>query len=336
MAKTAFVTGATGLLGQALCRRLADDGWEVAAVRRRSSDTSALSDVDVDWYVANVLDRGALTAAMPEGAFVFHLAGLGLQQADAATVYQVNLQGTKNALDAAVANDAERFLFTSTAGTRGAEGVADEEDVSDPVGAYQASKREAEELLGRYVEDGLDAVVVHPTSVFGPGDAKFTERLVSLVRTPYVPVSLPGGVSFVGVDDVAEGMLAAMEAGRTGEHYILGGENLRFGEALEVIAREGGGSAPPFELPAFCIHLAGPVAGVVNGLLGTRMFPFDADMARLATREMFYSSEKAREELGYDPAPFEDLVASAVEWYDAEHGGEGAADGSSERAETAA
>lgn len=335
MAKTAFVTGATGLLGQALCRRLANDGWEVAAVRRRSSDTSALSDVDVDWYVANVLDRGALTAAMPEEAFVFHLAGLGLQQADAETVYQVNLQGTKNALDAAVANDAERFLFTSTAGTRGAEGVADEEDVSDPVGAYQASKREAEELLARYVEDGLDAVVVHPTSVFGPGDAKFTERLVSLVRTPYVPVSLPGGVSFVGVDDVAEGMLAAMEEGRTGEHYILGGENLRFSEALEVIAREGGGSAPPFELPAFCIHLAGPVVGVVNGLLGTRMFPFDADMARLATREMFYSSEKAREELGYDPAPFEDLVASAVEWYDAEHGGEGA-DGSSERAETAA
>lgn len=324
MAKTAFVTGATGLLGEALCRRLLEEGWEVAAARRRSSDTSTLSDLDIDWYVADVLDREALTAAMPEESHVFHLAGLGLQQADAQTVYRVNLQGTKNVLDAAKATGAARVLFTSTAGTRGADGVADEDDFVDPVGAYQKSKREAEELVAKYVDGGLDAVVVHPTSVFGAGDAKFTERLISLVRTPYVPVSLPGGVSYVGVDDVAEGMLAAMEEGETGDHYILGGENLRFSESLEIIADRGGGSAPPFEVPAFCIHLAGPVVGVVNDLLGTRMFPFDADMAKLATREMFYSSEKAKRELGYDPSPFADLVGPALEWYDAKHGtGEG-------------
>jgi dihydroflavonol-4-reductase len=320
MAKTAFVTGATGLLGETLCRRLVDEGWEVAAVRRRSSDTSALSDLDIDWYVADVMDRAALTQAMPAGASVFHLAGLGLQQADAQTVYQVNLQGTKNVLDAAVANDAERFLFTSTAGTRGADGIADEDDVTEPVGAYQVSKREAEELVAQYVADGLDAVVVHPTSVFGAGDTKFTERLISLVRTPYMPISLPGGVSFVGVEDVADGMLAAMEHGETGEHYLLGGENLRFSEALEILAREGDGSAPPFVVPAFCIHLAGPVVGVVNDLLGTRMFPFDADMAKLSTTEMFYTSEKAKRDLGYDPTPFADLVAPAVAWYDEKHG----------------
>lgn len=320
MAKIAFVTGATGLLGETLCRRLVDEGWEVHAVRRRSSDTSALADLDIDWYVADVLDRDALTAAMPEGAHVFHLAGLGLQQADAQTVYQVNLQGTKNALDAAVEKDAARFLFTSTAGTRGADGIADEDDVIEPLGAYQTSKREAEQLIASYVEDGLDAVVVHPTSVFGAGDTKFTERLISLVRTTWMPVSLPGGVSFVGVEDVADGMIAAMEKGETGEHYVLGGENLRFSEALDIIAENGGGSAPPFEVPAFCIHLAGPVVGAVNGLLGTRMFPFDADMAKLATSEMFYSSEKARRDLDYDPTPLADLVGPAVDWYDQKHG----------------
>lgn len=339
MSRTAFVTGATGLLGESLVRHLVDEGWKVAAVRRRSSDTSALADLDVDWYVADVLDRAALTEAMPEGAHVFHLAGLGLQQADAHTVYRVNLQGTRNALDAAVENDAERFLFTSTAGTRGAEeiaeersesaarrvaertdGVADEDDLVEPVGAYQKSKREAEELVADYVEQGLDAVVVHPTSVFGPGDEKFTERLVSLVRTPYVPVSLPGGASFVGVDDVAAGMIAAIERGESGEHYLLGGENLTYREALQIIADEGGGRAPPLVLPAICIHLAGPVVGAVNDLLGTRMFPFDRDMARLATRKLFYSSEKARRELGYEPTPFADLVGPAVDWYDARHG----------------
>ena len=325
MSRTAFVTGATGLLGEALCRRLVDEGWEVAAARRRSSDTSALSDLDVDWYVADVLDGAALEAAMPEGVRVFHLAGLGLQQADAATVYRVNLQGTRNALDAAVANDAERFLFTSTAGTRGAEGVADEDDLTEPVGAYQASKREAEALVADYVEDGLDAVVVHPTSVFGPGDEKFTERLVSLVRTPWMPVSLPGGVNFVGVEDAAAGMVAAMERGTAGEHYILGGENHTFAEALELIAREGGGRAPPFVVPRVCVHLAGPVVGAVNDLLGTRMFPFDAEMAKLSTRELFYSSAKAEAELGYSAAPLAELVGPAVDWYDARHGPAGGA-----------
>ncbi|MFC6784609.1 NAD-dependent epimerase/dehydratase family protein [Halobaculum halobium] len=313
----ALVTGATGFLGSRLCRRLVDRGWSVTATRRAESDVSVLADVDVEWVHADVLDGDAVHEAVAGHDRVFHLAGVGLASADAETVRRVNEEGTRLVVEACEAAGVERLLFTSTAGTRRrSDGKpADETDHAEPIGAYQESKAAAERVVDRAADRGLDAVTVHPTSVFGPGDEEFTGRLLRLALDPRMVAYLPGGASFVSLDDAVDGVLAAMEHGTAGEHYLLGGENLPYGDALGVIADHGDGHRPPLRVPATLIHAAGPVVGVLNDVTGLRLFPFDGEMARLATRKLFYSSAKAERDLGYAARPLGSHVKETIEWY---------------------
>jgi len=316
MTDRALVTGATGFLGGHLVEQLVADGWDVTATRRASSDTSALDDLDVTWAEVDVLDADAVHDAVAGHDRVFHLAGIGLQAADAPVVERVNREGTRNVLDAAHEAGVERVVFTSTAGTRRRPaGIATEDDVADPIGAYQRGKAAAEELCDEFGEKGLDVVTVHPTSIFGPRDEEFTGRLLAMASDPKLAVHPPGGASFVGVDDVVDGTVAAMERGEPGAHYLLAGENLRYDEALDVIADEIDGHAPLAQVPPLAIRTAGPVVGVVNRALGTRMFPFDGEMARLSTQELFYSPRKAQRDLDYSYRPLRELVPEAWEWF---------------------
>jgi len=312
-----LVTGATGVLGSKLCRTLLDRGESVTALRRTSSETSHLPEEALDWAVADVRDEQAVADAVDGHDRVYHLAGLGLGSADATTVERVNREGTRTVVTACERAGVDRLLFVSTAGTRRSDGRADETDVADPVGAYQRSKRDAERLVDRAAQNGLDAVTVHPTSAFGPGDETFTARLLTLATRPS-PVYLPGGASFVGVDDVIDGIVAAMDRGTPGEHYILGGENLTYGEALTVIERTTSGSSPPVRVPEPAVHAAGVAVGPINATFDTRLFPFDSEMARLVTDRHFYSSEKARSELGYTTTPFPQIVPPAMAWFQRE------------------
>ncbi len=128
---------------------------------------------------------------------VFHLAGIGLWSAGPETVKRVNRDGTATVLSVCrTSEDVGRLVFTSTAGTRQPNETspfADETDVAEPIGAYQSSKAEAEQLVDRYAATGGDAVTVHPTSVFGPGDESFTPQLLSMGLEPTMPAYLPGG-----------------------------------------------------------------------------------------------------------------------------------------------
>lgn len=315
MTERAFVTGATGFLGSVLCRKLVEEGWNVGALRRESSDVSHLSDLDIEWYVGDVCDPSSLIGPLEAHDRIFHLAGIGLTSAAAETVYQVNVEGTRNVLSGCAEGDVERVVFTSTAGTRRSDGSATERDRATPIGAYQQSKARAERLVTEYVDRSGDAVIVHPTSVFGPGDEQFTARLLTLATNPAMVAYLPGGASFVSPTDVCRGIVDAMENGKPGEHYILGGENLDYGDALRTISDAAGGRAPAIRVPPAVIHAAGPVVGAVNERFGTRLFPFDAEMAKLSTRRLFYSSTKAERELGYAFDPFETLIGPSLDWY---------------------
>lgn len=315
MTGTVLVTGATGMLGSTLCHELLADGWHVRAMRRESSTTNHLEDLDVEWCTGDVRVRSNCRDATAGCDYVVHLAGLGLTDANADLVTETNHQGTKNMLESCASESIQRLVFASTAGTRRCEGVADETDEAPPIGAYQQSKSDAEAAVHEYVRDGLDAVIVHPTSVFGPGDESFTARLCKLALDPTMPAYLPGGASFVHPVDVARGIRAALESGRSGEHYILGGENLTYREALEVLSTAGSGHQPPVRVPRSAVLVAGHVAGAVNTYAGIRVFPYGTDMARLATQQLFYSSTKAERALNYSYRPFEDYVEEAINWY---------------------
>ena len=316
---TAAVTGATGFLGSRLCDRLLEEGWTVRGLSRPTSDRGDLD--DVEWYVGDVFDDETLRSLVDGADAVFHLAGIGLWSAGPETVREVNRDGTARVLEACRDGDVGRVVFTSTAGTRRPQGddeFADETDVAEPIGVYQASKAEAETLVDRYADTDGDAVTVHPTSIFGPGDEEFTAQLLSMGVEPTMPAHLPGGLSIVGVSDVVDGLLAAYDRGTSGEHYILGGENLTYDRAVSRIADTVGGSPARIRVPAAAIQAAGPVAEVVDAVADRRMFPFDRQMARLATQRLFYTSRKANEELGYEYQPLEAHVPDAMEWYRSE------------------
>ncbi|ELZ07864.1 NAD-dependent epimerase/dehydratase family protein [Natrialba aegyptia] len=315
---TAAVTGATGFLGTALCNRLLADGWTVRGLCRPTSDRKRTIRDGVDWYVGDLFDRPTLRELVDGADAVFHLAGVGLWSASPETVERVNREGTGTLLDACRDADTGRLIFTSTAGTRRPDQpgeLATETDLVEPIGAYQRSKATAEQFVDRYAAEGGDAVTVHPTSVFGPGDDEFTAQLLSMGLEPTMPAYLPGGLSIVGRDDVVGGLLAAYERGESGEHYILGGENLTYEQAIERIADSGDGSPARVQVPAAAIHAAGPVAEVVGTVTEQHVFPFDRKMARLATERLFYSSRKAKDELGYEYQPLEAHLPAAIEWY---------------------
>lgn len=309
---TVAVTGATGFIGRSLCRELLDEGHDVVGLTRSKSPPQ----LGVEWRRADVTNRGDVMDALADADYIFHLAGIGLMDGTPEEVREVNVEGTKNVVEASRNGDCRRLVVTSTAGTRHRPGraAATEADVANPVGAYQQSKLAAERVVQTYVADGGDAVVAHPTSVFGPGDPRTTPKLVGLVDSS-VPVYLPGGGSVVSVSDVASGLVAAAERGGRGEHYLLGGENLTFGEMLESIADAMDASPPPVRVPPFAVRAAGYVVGPLNRTLGTNFFPVNADMAELSTRYRFYDSGKARDAMGYAITPFEDHVTDAIEWY---------------------
>ncbi|WP_247004877.1 NAD-dependent epimerase/dehydratase family protein [Halosolutus gelatinilyticus] len=314
----AAVTGATGFLGSHLCERLASEGWTVRGLSRPTSNRDGLD--DVEWYVGDVFDGETLRSLVDGTDVVFHLAGIGLWSAGPETVQRVNRDGTRTLLEACEDRDAGRVVFTSTAGTRrppadGEEAVADEADVAEPIGAYQASKAAAEDLVDEYAETVGDAVTVHPTSIFGPGDEAFTAQLLAMGFEPTMPAHLPGGLSIVGVSDVVDGLLRAYDSGDSGEHYLLGGENLTYDRAVSRIAEYTDGSPARVRVPALAIHAAGPVAEAVRTVTDRQVFPFDREMAKLATRRLFYSSRKANEELGYTYRPLEHHLPETMEWY---------------------
>jgi len=311
-----LVTGATGFIGSHLCRTLTADGWTVSGVTRDESRAPSHADLDVEWATADVRDGAAVRRAVEGHDAVFHLAGVGLLSAAPETVSAVNVEGTKNVLEASLAAGVDRVVVTGTAGTRRrASGPATEADVAPPVGAYQRSKARAEALVDDYVERGLDVVTALPTSVFGPGDWTFTARLLSLAVNPAMVAYLPGGASIVGVGDVVDGLCATMERGRPGEAYLLGGSNLTFGETVRILARRAGGTAPRIRVPAACVHGLGLVAEAVNGAFGTRFFPGTYEMSRLLTTELYHTSAKAERELEYSPEPLHAHAAEAIDWY---------------------
>ena len=322
---TVLVTGGSGFVGSAVVRALLERGEAVRAMTRPTSDLTLLNGLDIERVHGDLDDPSSLRAAVKDCRALFHVAAdyrLWVPKPDA--IYRTNVEGTKTLMQAATEAGVERIVYTSSVATLGLTGDARPADettpssIEDMIGHYKRSKFLAERAVQALIDrEGLPAVIVNPSAPIGPRDIKPTPtgRLVLDVAGGKLPAFVDTGLNVVHVEDVAEGHLLALDRGRIGERYILGGENLHLGEITSAIAALAGVKAPSIRLP---IGPLLPVAHVIEALWrinGKTTEPrITVDGLRMAKKLMFFSSAKAERELGYHARPANDAFKDAIAW----------------------
>jgi dihydroflavonol-4-reductase len=322
---TALVTGATGFLGSHVARLLVARGVPVRALVRASSTRRALDGVAVEWVVGDLRDAASLDRAMRGVRRVFHVAAdYRLWTPQPRAVYESNVSGTRNLLEAAGRAGVERFVYTSSVATIAVPrpGRLPDEDVDarldEMIGHYKRSKFLAEQAAMDAARSGLPVVVVNPTTPVGPGDWKPTPtgRIILDFLTGRMPAYVDTGLNLVAVEDAAAGHLLAAERGEIGRRYILGAENLTLKQILDALARLAGRPAPRVRMPHRVALAAAHVDTFFARLTG-REPRIPVDGVRMARHRMFVDASRAVRELGFRPGSVEEALERAVRWYQA-------------------
>ncbi len=319
----ALVTGATGCVGANIVEALLRSGYEVRAMRRVTSRLTALDGLEVELVVGDVMDEASLRAAMEGCTLVFHAAGISQYwRSKPHLIYRVNVEGTRRVLRAAMARGVERFVFTSSAATLGlpsypGELLDERHPFNIPAGLfpYAHSKLLAEKAVQEAVAQGLDAVIVNPVAVIGQRDIGFVGgEILRTVKRGLGVIAPSGGMGVVSAYAVGLGHRLAAERGRTGERYLLNGENVSHRRLMEITAAIVGGRAPLWTLPKRVVPGLVWLARLLNRL--RRDAPFvDETQLRLSADMIFFDASKARRELGFPPHTAEDAVREAWLWY---------------------
>jgi len=269
------------------------------------------------------MDTNSLEGAADGCAGIFHVAAdYRLGARDASQLYRSNVEGTRNILNAARLAGVRRVVYTSSVATIGIPGDGTPGDETTPsalhnmIGHYKRSKFLAEEVVLKAAREGLPVVIVSPSTPVGPGDVKPTPtgRLVLDAAAGRMPAYVDTGLNIVHVDDVAAGHLLAYERGRTGERYILGGQDMSLRQILEIIAALTGRSPPRVRLP-YAVVL--PIAYLAEGyarLTGTSG-RITLEGVRMSRKLMYFSSAKALRELGYRSRPPAQAFEDAIRWF---------------------
>ncbi len=319
-----LVTGATGFVGGHVSRVLVDAGHDVRALARSASDTTALEGLSVEVVHGDVTDPSSVARAVEGCQAVFHAAALNaFWHRDRRAFHRTNVEGTRNVLAAALDAGVDRVVHTSTwavIGRPAAGGLADETTVAAPRdlrGPYRHTKHLAELEVHTFLGRGLDVVVVNPTVVVGPGDAKPTPtgRMVRDYLVGRMPAFVEAHLNFVDVEDVARGHLLAWEKGRSGERYILGNRNMTLQQMLEVLARVLGRRPPRWKLPRWLMQAAAYADEFVEGRLLGREPRIPLEGLLHAQGHRAVDCSKAVRELGFPQSSVEDALERAVRWF---------------------
>ena len=320
-----LVTGATGFVGSAIVRALLARGETVRVLARPNSNRHNVASLRVEVVEGRLEDEASLRRAMHGCARLIHAAAdYRIWVPDPAAMMAANVDGTRALMRAALAEGVERVVYTSSVATLGhVEGGSADEDtpstIADKVGPYKQSKFLAEETVRRMVaEDGLPAVIVNPSTPVGPGDVKPTPtgRMIVEAASGRMPAYVDTGLNIVHVEDVAEGHLLAMDSGRVGERYILGGDNMSLAGILAEIARITGGRPPLMKLPRAPLYPLAVAAEAWARISGREPF-VTVDGLKMSRWHMFFSSAKAERELGYRHRSAHEALKAAVEWFQA-------------------
>ena len=320
----AFVTGATGFLGSHVARVLAEQGADLRVLVRATSNLRNLQGLKAETVTGDLRDAGSLEKAMSGCDTVFHVAAdYRLWARDPWEMYRSNVEGTRAILEAARKNGVRRVVHTSSVATMEftENGHPADEDspvsLADMIGHYKRSKFMAEQIALEAGRTGLHVVTVNPTTPVGEQDVKPTPtgRIVLDFLKRKFPAYVETGLNLVDVRECARGHMAALEKGKAGERYILGGEDLTLKQILDKLAKISGLPSPTVKLPYVFAFAAGVVDEAITGRLLHREPRATVDTVRMGKKKMFASSGKAERELGWKVVPVEDALRRAVDWF---------------------
>ena len=321
---TALVTGGSGFVGAAVARKLLADGYEVRVMVRESSDRRNLDELEVEIVQGDLQHPASLIGALRGCRLLCHVAAdYRLWVPDPSVMYEINVEGTRRLMRGAMDCGIERIVYTSSVATLGIPPGDRPGDEATPtslenmIGPYKRSKFLAEEVVRNMAgEEQCPVVIVNPSTPIGPGDIKPTPtgRVIRDAVEGRIPAFVETGLNIVHVDDVADGHLLALKKGRIGERYVLGSEDMSLETLLGQVARLVGRRPPRIRIPhpvAMGVAYADEAWSRVAG----REPRVTLDAVRMARKKMYFSSEKAKRELGYKPRGAELAVADAVAWF---------------------
>jgi dihydroflavonol-4-reductase len=320
----AFVTGATGFLGAHVARVLAEQGADLRLLVRPTSDLRNIEGLKADRITGDLRSAPSLEKAVSGCDVVFHVAAdYRLWVKDPEQMYRSNVEGTRSLLEAARKNGVRRVVYTSSVATMGFTSngtVATEESpvsLADMIGHYKRSKFMAEQVAMAAGRGGQDVVIVNPSTPVGEMDIKPTPtgRIVVDFLKRKFPAYVDTGLNLVDATECARGHILALEKGRPGERYILGGENLTLKQILDKLAAITGLPSPRVKVPYFMALATGVVDELVTGRLRGKEPRATIDAVRMGRKKMFVSSAKAERELGWSVVPVDGALHRAAAWF---------------------
>ncbi|MBB4197928.1 dihydroflavonol-4-reductase [Rhodoblastus sphagnicola] len=319
-----LVTGATGFVGAAVARALIARGERVVLLARKTSPRGNVEGLDAEVVIGDLLDAATLAPAFAGVDRLYHVAAdYRLWARDPNEIVEANRVGVTNIMTSALRAGVSRVVYTSSVATLklNAEGrPVDETSPATPeqaIGAYKRSKTIAERVVETMIQtQGLPAVIVNPSTPIGPRDIKPTPtgRVIVEAANGKMPGYVDTGLNLVHVEDVAAGHLLAMEKGRIGERYILGGQDAPFGQFLSEICVMAGRRPPTLKIPRGALFPFAHAAEFLARFTGKEPFA-TVDALRMAGYRMYFSSHKAQAELGYSARPYAQAIADALSWF---------------------
>jgi len=319
-----LVTGAAGFLGSHLTRQLIARGTDVRVLLRPSSSNRAIADLPLEYITGDLRDAASLDRAMLGVQRVFHVAAdYRLWSKRSQDIYDSNVGGTKNLLEAARRVGVEQFIYTSTVATIAVDRPEHPNEFTDAkldemVGHYKRSKWLAEKEVLDAAKHGFPAIVAMPTTPVGPWDWKPTPtgKIILDFLNGKMPGYVETGLNFVGVEECAAGHILVAEKGTVGERYLLGAENLTLKGVLDVLADITGLPAPSLKIPHGLALGVAYAETVFSRLIGREpLIPVEG--VKIARHMMFVECSRAKRELGFQTGPVSAAFERAVRWYEA-------------------
>jgi len=319
---TTLVTGASGFLGSHVTRQLIARAETVRVLLRASSNNRAIADLPLEYVTGDLRDAASLARALAGVTRVFHVAAdYRLWAKRKQDIYDSNVGGTRNLLDAAKRAGVSQFIYTSTVATIAVDRSEQPSEFTDAkleemVGHYKRSKWQAERLVLDSAKQGFPAIVAMPTTPVGPWDWKPTPtgKIILDFLNGKMPGYVKTGLNFVGVEECAAGHLLVSDKGKVGERYLLGAENLTLKEMLDTLAKITGLAAPKLKIP-HGLALGVAYANTVFSRLLGREPGIPVEGVKIAQHMMFVNATRAQKELGFKPCSVAAALERAVRWY---------------------